>query len=118
MKLIIIFFLVLITSSVYAIDGCVSAANNIMYTQRIGMSSNYRGGPARPSITLPAGCFWIFVIPNSPCNVNNGPGAGPGLLANTVFECDIDTNILFLLVGTLGFGGFLIRKKNYIAFSN
>ncbi|TKB97374.1 hypothetical protein [Pedobacter cryotolerans] len=118
MKLIILFFLILISSSVYAIDGCVSTANNIMYTQRIGMSNNYRGGAARPSITLPAGCYWIYVIPSSPCNVNSGPGAGPGFLANTVYDCDIDTNILFLLVGALGLGGFVIRKKNNIAFSN
>ena len=82
------------------------------------MSSNYRGGAGYPSITLPAGCYWVYNNPSSSCNVNGGPGAGPGFRADTVYECDIDTNSLFLLVTTIGLSVIRIRNKNNMSFSS
>jgi len=80
------------------------------------MSSNYRGNPGEPTITLPVGCYWVYVSPSTPCTVKKSAGDEPGLLANTIYECDLDTNVLILLFGSVGFGAFMIRKKRNVNF--
>lgn len=84
-----------------------------MYTNQIGGSPNYRGNTGEPFITLPvgAGCYWIYVIPNTPCLIKKSTGDETGLLANTIYECDLDTNALILLFGSVGFGAFMLRQK-------
>lgn len=74
------------------------------------MSVNFND--TNPPISLGTGCNWVFVAPSTSCNVKIGSGPGqPGKLASTIQECDIDTNVLILIFGSIGFGVFMLRKK-------
>lgn len=99
--------MVLISSSVYAAVGCVRNTDlSTIYLDKAG--SNYKHNGA--FTTLAAECNWISTG-GGPCNIT-GPGAGAGFLAeSTSYECDLDTNTLFILTGSLGLGVFVIRKK-------
>ena len=97
--------MVLISSSVYAAVGCVRNTDlSTIYLDKAG--SNYKHNGA--FTTLAAECNWISTG-GGPCNIT-GPGAG-FLAESTSYECDLDTNTLFILTGSLGLGVFVIRKK-------
>ena len=112
----ILFFLILITSTVSATVGCVSNEDlTKIYTIPSGGSGNYKNeSPISSNIAL--GCFWVQTT--TPCEITGGGPPRPGFLGNTTTpqECDLDTNALILIFGSVGFGAFMLRKKRDVNF--
>lgn len=118
MKYFIILFLAFIGVSVKAAVGCVGP-DNTMYSLLADPGPKYKHNAGLVTLTS-SDCYWNYIYVGGlkqVCEITGPPVSGTFYLANIPEECDIDTNVVYLLIGTLGLALFLVREKNNIAFS-
>lgn len=91
--------------------GCVPHTNNtIIYMETNGGGNQYKGS------AVGVGCTAVpSTNPKTSCNIQGVAGNDNGYLANYPQNCDIDTNVFFLLFGTVGFGLFTLNRKTSLA---
>lgn len=101
-----IFFLclVLISSTVFAVNGCYISNTGVIYTSQIGGSGKYN---ASPSQIIGTGACLIGVSGGA-CTVNNVPGTTGDY---SLSYCPIDDYIwLLIIASSLAGYGFLQKK--------
>ena len=120
LKYFFVLFLLLHASSVNGAVGCVPTGGDTkIYTTFDPVNGEYKGNKPFVLSNTASGCVWARDI-SSPCSITGGGPPQTGFLGDTTApqECPIDTNTFILIISSVGFGAFMLRKKREANFSS